>query len=165
MAEPLVESERIGLDLGDAIDRAGGRQQQQIDAIQYRFGFLAQFGEAIAIAKHRSARDRLTGGDEYPSSESAQRTPSSTAAASCKVSANTEKQTSERQAGTTPRALTRPRVGFSPTMLLNDAGTRPEPAVSVPSAKATRPAATATAEPELDPPGMKAGSKGFGGTP
>src|SRR5437764_4803984 len=27
MAEPLVESERIGLDLGDAIDRAGGRQQ------------------------------------------------------------------------------------------------------------------------------------------
>ena len=59
-----------------------------------------------------------------------------------------------RQAGTTPRALDRPCVGFSPTMLLNAAGTRPEPAVSVPSAKATSPGATATAEPELEPPGM-----------
>ena len=104
-------------------------------------------------------------GREYPSSGSAPRITSSTAAASGTVSANTDTQSSERQAGTTPRALTRPRVGFSPTMLLNAAGTRPEPAVSVPSAKATRPAATATAEPELDPPGMKAGSNGFGGTP
>ena len=33
-------------------------------------------------------------------------------------------------------------------MLLSAAGTRPEPAVSVPSAKETRPRATATAEPE-----------------
>ncbi len=39
-------------------------------------------------------------------------------------------------------------------MPLNAAGTRPEPAVSVPSAKATSPAATATAEPELEPPEM-----------
>ena len=39
-------------------------------------------------------------------------------------------------------------------MLLNAAGTRPEPAVSVPSAKLARPAATATAEPELEPPEM-----------
>ena len=39
-------------------------------------------------------------------------------------------------------------------MLLNAAGTRPEPAVSVPSAKETSPAATATAEPELEPPAM-----------
>src|SRR5205823_12648079 len=66
MAEPLVESERIGLDLGDAIDRAGSRQQQQIDAIPHRFGFLAQFGEALADADHRSARDRLTAGDDLP---------------------------------------------------------------------------------------------------
>ena len=57
-----------------------------------------------------------------------------------------------RQAGTTPRVLQRPLVGFKPTRWLNAAGTRPEPAVSVPSAKATRPAATATAEPELEPP-------------
>ena len=70
------------------------------------------------------------------------------------MSAKTETQSSERQAGTTPVVLSRPRVGLRPTMLLKAAGTRPEPAVSVPSAKLTRPAATATAEPELDPPGM-----------
>ena len=46
----------------------------------------------------------------------------------------------------------RPSVGFNPTRLLNAAGTRPEPAVSVPSEKLTSPAATATAEPELEPP-------------
>src|SRR5882724_187661 len=80
---------------------------------------------------------------------------SSTATASATVNANTETQSSERQAGMTPLALTRPRVGFSPTMLLNAAGTRPEPAVSVPSEKLASPAATATAEPELEPPEMK----------
>jgi len=36
--------------------------------------------------------------------------------------------------------------------LLKPAGTRPDPAVSVPSAKGTSPRATATAEPELEPP-------------
>ena len=45
-------------------------------------------------------------------------------------------------------------LGFSPTMLLKAAGTRPEPAVSVPSAKLASPGATATAEPELEPPEM-----------
>ena len=45
-----------------------------------------------------------------------------------------------RQAGTTPVVDSSPRLGFRPTMLLNAAGTRPEPAVSVPSAKLTRPA-------------------------
>ena len=54
--------------------------------------------------------------------------------------------------------LSSPRVGFSPTMALKAAGTRPEPAVSVPSAKSTRPAATATAEPELEPPEMRSAS-------
>ena len=38
-------------------------------------------------------------------------------------------------------------VGLSPTRLLKPAGTRPEPAVSVPSEKATSPRATTTAEP------------------
>ena len=46
-------------------------------------------------------------------------------------------------AGTTPRALIRPRDGFRPTMLFRPAGTRPEPAVSVPSEKSTCPVATA----------------------
>ena len=69
-------------------------------------------------------------------------------------SANTDTQSSVRQAGTTPWVEIRPRLGFSPTILLRPAGTRPEPAVSVPSASGTSPAATATAEPELDPPGI-----------
>jgi hypothetical protein len=39
-------------------------------------------------------------------------------------------------------------------MLLNAAGTRPDPAVSVPNEKLTSPVATDTADPELDPPEM-----------
>src|SRR6185369_14278951 len=65
-----------------------------------------------------------------------------------------ETQSRDRQAGTTPLALKRPRVGLRPTRLLNAAGTRPEPAVSVPSENVQNDFATATAEPELDPPEM-----------
>src|SRR6478672_7041150 len=63
-----------------------------------------------------------------------------------------ETQSNVRHAGTTPEVLRSPRVGFRPTRLLKAAGTLPEPAVSVPSEKLTRPRATATADPELDPP-------------
>ena len=72
--------------------------------------------------------------------------------------ANTVTQSSERQAGTTPVQGIRPRVGFTPTIPFNAAGTRPDPAVSVPRGRSTRPSATATAEPELDPPETRAGS-------
>src|ERR1700716_2274722 len=85
--------------------------------------------------------------------------------ASSTVSANTETQSSVRQAGTTPAVETRPRVGLRPAMLLNPAGTRPDPAVSVPSASGTMPAPTAMAEPELDTPGISAGSNRLGGGP
>ena len=88
-----------------------------------------------------------------------------TASASVQERVNTDMQSSDRQAGTEPSLLTRPSVGFSPTMLLKPAGTRPEPAVSVPSEKLTNPAATATADPELEPPGMNDASNGFLGTP
>ncbi len=81
------------------------------------------------------------------------------------VNAKIETQSSERQAGTTPAVETSPRLGLRPTMLFNPAGTRPEPAVSVPSESGTRPAATATAEPELEPPGIIAGSKVLRGMP
>jgi hypothetical protein len=43
----------------------------------------------------------------------------------------------ERQAGKRPVVERSPRLGFKPTMLLNAAGTLPEPAVSVASANAT----------------------------
>ena len=41
---------------------------------------------------------------------------------------------------------------FNPNKLLNAAGTRPDPAVSVPKLKLAIPRATDTAEPALDPP-------------
>src|SRR4051812_49764266 len=78
--------------------------------------------------------------------------------ASGRVRANTVTQSIVAQAGTTPAVGTRPRVGLRPTMPLKAAGTRPEPAVSVPRAKSTMPRATATAEPELEPPLTLAGS-------
>src|ERR1700742_3814983 len=78
-------------------------------------------------------------------------TTRSAAMASSTDSENTEMQSSVRQAGTRPAVEISPRLGFRPTMLLSIAGTRPEPAVSVPSDNGTRPADTATAEPELDP--------------
>ena len=70
-------------------------------------------------------------------------------------------QSRDRQAGTIPLVLTSPRLGFTPTVPVRPAGTRPDPAVSVPRANVTSPAATATADPELEPPAMIAGSNGF----
>ena len=77
---------------------------------------------------------------------------SRTHCASPTVPAITVMQSRLRQAGTRPVEDTSPRVGFSPTRLLKAAGMRPDPAVSVPSAKLTSPAPTATAEPDEDPP-------------
>ncbi len=74
-------------------------------------------------------------------------------------------QSRDRHAGTTPAVLRSPRVGLRPMVSVKPAGMRPEPAVSVPSAKSTSPAQTATAEPELEPPGIIAASKGFRGVP
>jgi len=71
----------------------------------------------------------------------------------------------ERHAGTTPVLEKLPIVGLKPTTLPNIAGTRPDPAVSVPSANGTIPAATAQAEPDDDPPGTNAASNTLRGTP
>src|SRR5207237_2111850 len=89
---------------------------------------------------------------EYASATSTAAAMSYTVWASATVLEKMETQSSVRHAGTTPAALNAPRVGFSPTMLLQPAGTRPEPAVSVPSENTTTPRATTDAEPELDPP-------------
>jgi len=77
----------------------------------------------------------------------------------------TAMQSNERQAGTTPRLLKSPRVGFQPMSSWKAAGTRPEPAVSVPNENAHSPAATAEALPELDPPGRNSASIALRGTP
>ena len=57
--------------------------------------------------------------------------------------------------GMIPARLTRPSVGLMPTMPLADDGQTIEPSVSVPMASAQRFAATAAAEPELDPQGLR----------
>ena len=88
-----------------------------------------------------------------------------TANASSTEHANTDNVSTDRQAGTTPRVGTLPRVGFNPTMLPKAAGTRPEPAVSVPNANRTMPAATAQAEPDDDPPGTRSLSNTLRGMP
>ena len=83
------------------------------------------------------------------------------------VSAKTEMVSSDLAVPppTTAVLLTRPGVGLTPTTLLKAAGTRPEPAASLPSAKETRPAPTATPDPALDPPGTKAASNALRATP
>lgn len=59
----------------------------------------------------------------------------------------------------------RPTDGFIPTMALSPAGTRPLPAVSVPSANEATSVATATADPDEEPPGIILSSSAFFGTP
>src|SRR5215510_15534983 len=54
-----------------------------------------------------------------------------------------------------------PSVGFTPTSEFQLAGLRIEPDVSVPTATVHNSAATATAEPLLDPPGLRRSPYGF----
>ena len=60
--------------------------------------------------------------------------------------------------------LTRPIVVFRPVMPHQEAGSRTEPPVSVPIAHGARPAATATPEPLLDPPGVRCAAGPTGST-
>src|SRR6478735_2252434 len=60
-----------------------------------------------------------------------------------------------------PTRLTLPKVGLRPTIPQRLAGTRIDPPVSLPSAPAQRPPATAAPEPPLDPPGIRLVSHGL----
>src|SRR5664279_5431054 len=88
----------------------------------------------------------------YGSRTSTPATRSNTADRSVTVPAMRLMQSNERQAGTRPTVLISPRDGLNPAMPFSAGGTRPEPAVSVATVKGTSPVATASAEPELDPP-------------
>ena len=55
----------------------------------------------------------------------------------------------------------RPRLGFRPTSPQHDAGTRSEPAPSLPCASGTAPAATSAADPPLDPPVPRSSAHGL----
>src|SRR5947209_20191190 len=63
--------------------------------------------------------------------------------------------------GMMPERLMRPTVGLMPTMPLYAEGARIEPSVSVPTATAHKFAATATADPELEPDGFRSRAYGF----
>ncbi len=67
--------------------------------------------------------------------------------------------------GWTPSSGMRPYVVFRPTTPQQAAGVRTDPPVSVPSATSAPSVATATADPDDEPPGMRAGSSGFTGVP
>mmetsp|Transcript_5624 Transcript_5624/g.23826 ORF Transcript_5624/g.23826 Transcript_5624/m.23826 type:complete len:293 (-) Transcript_5624:450-1328(-) len=79
--------------------------------------------------------------------------------------ANQPRVSKEGARGTHPRMETAPCVGLNPNTPQYDAGTRTLPAVSVPSAKSQKPAATAAALPLDDPPGMRSGAAGLTGVP
>ena len=63
--------------------------------------------------------------------------------------------------GITPARLVRPRVGLIPTTELTEEGQRIEPSVSVPRVTVTMFAATAMADPLLDPQGLADKLYGF----
>jgi len=63
--------------------------------------------------------------------------------------------------GIIPDRLHNPTVGFMPTMPLKEDGETMEPSVSVPIDTAHKLAATATAEPELDPDGLLSSMQAF----
>ncbi len=107
--------------------------------------------------RHRE-RPAATGHGAEASTDSTTR-PSAT------VRENVETQSMLGLAGTTPSTGRDPGAPFSPTTPHMAAGTRPEPAVSVPRVNATSPSATATAEPDDEPPGIKPASNGLRGTP
>jgi len=57
--------------------------------------------------------------------------------------------------GTTPARLVRPTVGLMPTTLLTFAGQTMLPSVSEPTLTAAKLAATAAADPELEPQALR----------
>ena len=63
--------------------------------------------------------------------------------------------------GMIPARLSRPSVGLIPTTPQVCAGQTTEPSVSVPMETVHRSAATAAADPELEPHGLRFGSYGF----
>src|SRR6266403_1976503 len=67
--------------------------------------------------------------------------------------------------GWTPSIGIKPYVVFNPTIPQQAAGTRLEPAVSVPIATSAIPNANATAFPDEDPPGIRFRFNGFTGVP
>ena len=89
-------------------------------------------------------------------------------ASTCQPSATSATQpaigptvSSDQDSGKTPAPGIPSGEGRSPATPHSAAGMRTEPPVSVPTASGTSPAATAAADPALDPPAIRAGSCGL----
>ena len=67
--------------------------------------------------------------------------------------------------GMWPRSGINPNDGFSPKTPQKFAGWRTEPAMSLPSSRPVKPAASAAAEPPDEPPGVSSGFHGLRVTP
>jgi len=85
----------------------------------------------------------------------------STIAVSATVRANGPMWSSDQPSGTMPSTGTSPCGPLRPTTPQYAAGRRIEPTVCEPSAVGTMRSATAAAEPDEEPPGVRAGSNGF----
>ncbi len=71
----------------------------------------------------------------------------------------------EGASGKQPSIGTSAKVGLKPTTPQQAAGMRIEPPESLPRPTTASPAATAAAEPPLEPPAMRPGKRGFGTVP
>jgi hypothetical protein len=83
-------------------------------------------------------------------------------AASATDAASGPAWSSDQLCGTMPPRPMRPKVGFRPTQPQRLAGMRIDLPVSEPKAAAANPAATATPEPPLEPPGTRSDRAGCG---
>ncbi len=111
------------------------------------------------------AKSECSDGSTAGSSGSAAAITDSSAAASATVAAIGPAVSCTGDSGTIPVRLTRPAVGLMPTIPQALAGETMEPSVSVPIASGARPAATPTAEPELDPDGLRSSAYGLAAWP
>ncbi len=113
-------------------------------------------------AVNSSMYGRRGGGAVYGSPGPAPETASSTAAVSRIDRVRTNSWVSGPQySPKSGPSVVRARVGFSPTMPHIEAGNRIDPPMSLPCATGTSPAATAAADPPLDPPVLLVSSHGL----
>src|SRR5262245_38079074 len=98
-------------------------------------------------------------GGDHQAAGSWRATTSRPAAASATVRGSTP--FTPKPSTSTARLVTRPRVGFSPTRPVHEAGMRIDPPPSEAWAMGAIPAATATPAPLDDPPGVRSGSQGL----
>src|SRR5690606_8240030 len=121
----------------------------------------AKRGRTGASARAASSRRGVGRGAVAGSPSSQPNNTSAMSAAASTLGANTPIVSRLGDVSSTPVRGTAPKVGLKPTTPQKAAGLSVEPPVCVPTASGTMPAATAAAEPEDEPPGVRLGSCGL----